>query len=29
VTDIQIVAIGIACALVLAGYLALCDWVRE
>jgi hypothetical protein len=29
VTDFQIVLIAVACVLVLAGYLALCDWVRE
>lgn len=28
-TDLQIVLIAMACVLVLAGYLALCDWVRE
>jgi hypothetical protein len=28
VTDLQILVIAIACVLVLAGYLALCDWVR-
>jgi hypothetical protein len=29
VTDPQIVLISVVCVLVLAGYLALCDWVRE
>jgi hypothetical protein len=29
VTDPQIIAIAVACVLALAGYLALCDWVRE
>jgi hypothetical protein len=29
VTDLQILAITIACVLALVGYLALCDWVRE
>lgn len=28
-TDLLVVVIGIACVLALAGYLALCDWVRE
>ena len=28
-TDLQIILIGIACILVLAGYLWLCDRVRE
>jgi hypothetical protein len=29
VTDLQILIIGVACMLVLAGYLWLCDRVRE
>jgi hypothetical protein len=29
VTDLQILAITLGCVLALAGYLALCDWVRE
>jgi hypothetical protein len=28
-TDLQILAIGLACVLAFAGYLALCDRVRE
>jgi len=27
--DLQIIFIGAICVLALAGYLALCDWVRE
>jgi hypothetical protein len=29
VTDLQILAIAVACVLALAGYLALFDWLRE
>jgi hypothetical protein len=29
VTDLQILCIAVACVLALAGYLALCEWVRE
>ena len=28
-TDLHIIVIGVLCVLALAGYLALCDWVRE
>jgi hypothetical protein len=28
-TDLQVLAIAIACVLALAGYVALCAWLRE
>jgi hypothetical protein len=28
-TDLAIILISIGCVLALAGYLALCEWVRE
>ena len=28
-TDLLVVLIGIVCVLALAGYLAVCEWVRE
>jgi hypothetical protein len=28
-SDLLVVLIGIGCVLALAGYLALCEWVRE
>lgn len=28
-TDLLIAIIGLVCVLALAGYLALCEWVRE
>lgn len=28
-TDLQILLIGVVCVLAFAGYLLLCDWVRQ